>query len=262
MNALQRMCAVLALLAAAIPAGAAGSPEPRSETVPVEDGVPAVISVTAGEHFTHKLRVMPLIRVSNAPQMAAWCESEDGEFLTTLYITDRLATQSWRGAPADPTPTEEIRRPESLPVWAHRHGDVYADGLRVPTAEDPMPDAVTSATPQEGFEVRTLLPDGHDVVRVHFEVNHSADFNEAYPPDAAVESDAYSGGEWGSGQPALVYSGLVDLGAGNGPRTVKLMLRGHASPDGTSGRINEDLGGITTARHIVDSVRIRIVTSE
>lgn len=262
MKGTRTICAVLALLAAALPAGAAGSPEPRTETVPVSDGVPAVLSVSAGEHFTHRLRVMPLIRVKNAPQMAVWCETEDGEFLTTLYITDRLATQSWRGAPADPTPTDEIRRPESLPVWAHRHGEVYADGLHVPTAESPMPDAVTSATPQRGFEVRTMLPDGHDVVQVYFEVNHSADFNRVYPADARVGSSVYSGGEWGSGQPALVYSARVDLTDADAPGTVELALEGHASPDGSTGGIYGDLEGITTAREIVDHVGIRLSATD
>ncbi len=248
--------AVCAIIAFATPLFAGGSPEPRERTVPVDGGVPATISVTAGEHFTHKLRVMPLIRVSNAPQMVAWCETTDGEFLTTLFVTDRIATQSWRGAPADPTPTESIRRPESLPVWSHRRGEVYADGLPVPTRENPMPDAVTTATPKADFEMATRLPRGHERLVVYFEVNHSADFNEFFPAAAAATKANYSGGEWGSGQPALVYRAEVRMPDMNAGAPVALELVGHSSPDGSNGAIAGDLETITTAKEIVDSVRL------
>lgn len=220
-----------AIIAFTTPLFAGGSQEPRERTVPVDRGVPAAIQVTAGEHFTHKLRVMPLIRVSNAPQMAAWCETTDGEFLTTLFVTDRIATQSWRGAPADPAPAESIRRPESLPVWSHRRGEVYADGLPVPTREDPMPDAVTTPTP-------------------------TADFNDSFTAEAGETEANYSGGEWGSGQPAMVYRTEVHIRDIRDGHPAALELVGHSSPDGSTGEIIGDLGAITTAAEIVDSVRL------
>jgi hypothetical protein len=236
---------------------AGGSAETQPTTAPVDDGVPATIRVVEGEHFTHKLKIMPFIRVPNQPQMAVWCETPDGEFVATLFLTERLATQSWRGAPADPTPTDEIRRPESLPLWAHRHGEVYADGLRVPTEENPIADAVTSATPKSSFTVRTQLPAGYEELIVYFEVNHSADFNEVYRADDPEDAATYSGGKWGSGQPALVYRARLNLaGAGLGPTTFELI--GHSSPDGSSGGVREDLSPITTAGSIVERVEITV----
>lgn len=235
---------------------AAGSGEVDPKTRPVDAGVPATIRIAAGEHFTHELRIMPLIRVSNAPQMAAWCETTDGTFLATLFVTERLGTQGWRGAPADPTPTAEIRRPESLPVWAHRHGRVYADGLRVPTREQPAPDAVTAATPKEGFTLETLLPAGYDELVVFFEINHSADFNECFGADLPSDHPKYSGGPWGSGQPALVYRAHVSTA--EPPETTMLVLVGHASPDGSAGGIEPDLSEVTTARRIVSEVDITV----
>lgn len=249
-----------AIVAFTTPLFAGGSQEPRERTVPVDRGVPAAIQVTAGEHFTHKLRVMPLIRVSNAPQMAAWCETTDGEFLTTLFVTDRIATQSWRGAPADPAPTESIRRPESLPVWSHRRGEIYADGLPVPTRENPMPDAVTTATPKADFRMATLLPRGYETLVVYFEVNHSADFNDSFTAEADEREANYSGGEWGSGQPALVYRTEVHIPDIRDGQPVALELVGHSSPDGSTGAIAGDLETITTATEIVDSVRLMVGT--
>lgn len=253
---IRTLAVVSAVIALATPVFAGGSQEPRESTVPVDRGAPASIQVTAGEHFTHKLRVMPLIRVSNAPQMVAWCETTDGEFLTTLFVTDRIATQSWRGAPADPKPTEGIRRPESLPAWSHRRGEVYADGLPVPTRENPMPDAVTTATPTADFEMATLLPEGYETLVVCFEVNHSADFNEFYTAEAEETDATYSGGKWGSGQPALVYRGEVRIADARGKVSVPLELVGHSSPDGSTGALVENLETITTAKEIVDSVRL------
>ena len=249
---------VCAIIAFTTPVFAGGGQEPRERTVPVDEGVPASISVTAGEHFAHKLRVMPLIRVSNAPQMAAWCETTDGEFLTTLFVTDRIATQSWRGAPADPAPTESIRRPESLPVWSHRRGEIYADGLPVPTRENPMPDAVTTATPKADFRMATLLPRGHETLVVYFEVNHSADFNESFTAEAEETDENYSGGEWGSGQPALVYRTEVNMPDIRAGKPVALELVGYASADGSNGEITENLEPITTAERIVESVHLMV----
>ena len=227
-------------------------------------GIPVVLEVEEGEHFMHKMKLMLFIKVKNHPQMAAWCETPDGEFLSTLFITRRAGTQSWRGAPGDPTPKEDIRRKESLPVWAHRHGKTYADGLHLPTKEQPMPDAVSSATPKAGFSIETRLPEGHEEVWVYFEVNNSTDFNDTYGKDAKVDSEFYSGGPWGSGQPALVYGARVELSELIGAqgedtaRPVTLNLIGHSSPDGSTGKIYRETDGLTTALDIIDEIELRV----
>ena len=232
----------------------------RAEATTAEDaadgGVPIELTIREGEHFEHKLKIMPLVRVKNHPQMAVWCETTEGEFIATLFITESIATQSWRSAPGDSTPKEEIRRVESLPAWSHRHGNVYADGAPLPTDEEPMPDAVTAATPTTGFRIETRLPPGDGSVVVYVEVNNSADFNDAYPKDAVVGTPGYSGGPWGSGQPALVYAAEVDRArlASGSPTTLECI--GHSSPDGSSGEINRDLTGVTTAAQILDEVEI------
>jgi hypothetical protein len=227
------------------------------EGADTQSGIAVAVQVMPGEHFDHKMKIFPLINITNNPQMVLWAESAEGDFLGTLYITERIATQSWRGAPGDDTPKEEIRRPESLPVWAHRHGEVYSDGLLVPTREEPMADAVTGATPKGEFLVYTEIPAGHGEVLVYLEVNMSTDFNDAFPAEAPEGSPNYSGGEWGSGQPALVYRGRLVIGDGGRPRLpVELTLLGRSSPDGSTGEIFADLEGMTTAQEIVSAARL------
>lgn len=245
---------VLAAAAASLSAG--GAEESSIVTEPSTDGAPLTVGIAAGEEFMHRFQVMPLISVKNHPQMVLWCETPDGRFLRTLFITERIATATWRAAPADKTPAEEIRRAESLPVWTHRQTEVAG----LPTRESPMPDAVTGATPRESFVLRTRLPEGHKVVRLFFEVNSSTDFNEAYAKDARAGSPGYSGGPWGSGQPAVVFSALVDTETASA-EPVRLELTGRASADGTSGAIFEDLSGMTTALDIIEALYVTIESS-
>jgi hypothetical protein len=240
----------------AVAACASGSGEAPVTTDPTIDGVPLVMTVEAGEHYLHTMRIMPLVNVRNAPQMAAWTETRSGEFVETLFVTGRIARQEWRGAPGDSTPAEEIRRAEALPVWAHARNAGSDATMLLPTREAPAPDAVTAATPKRGFDVRTSVTDELESVVVYFEVNASTDFNAAYPKDARPGAAGYSGGEWGSGQPSLVYRGIVTPAR---PDTrVELELVGHGSPDGSDGEIHGDLGGITTALQIVDSVVVNV----
>ena len=121
-----------------------------------------------------------------------------------------------------------------------------------------MPDAVTTATPKADFRMATLLPRGYETLVVYFEVNHSADFNEFFPADADETDANYSGGEWGSGQPALVYRSEVHMPGIRDGQPVALELVGHSSPDGSTGEITEKLEPITTAREIIETARLMV----
>ena len=92
--------------------------------------------------------------------------------------------------------------------------------------------------------------------RVMIEVNHSIDWNDAYPENAEAGAANYSGGDEGSGQPALVYRTDVDMDSGH--KTFEANLIGHSSPDGTDGEIHHDMDGITSALTIVKRITIRV----
>jgi hypothetical protein len=211
--------------------------------------VALVVSIEEGEHFLHRMQIMPLVSVKNPPQMAVWAESIDGTFLGTVFVTHRGATGEWRRAPGDATLKNRIRRDEALPVWTHRRQ--VQGGSEI--------DGVTRATPKESFTVETSVPGDSGRVVIFLEVNSSTDFNDAYPVDAAAGEPGYSGGEWGSGQPSLIYRAEMDRSGTTGPRSFQ--LTGHGSPDGTDGLVYPDMSGITTARDILHSVTAELWSS-
>lgn len=210
-----------------------------------EAGVPAVISFETGPSFTHTFRIAGFIPVKTQPQIAVWVEDSDGKYIETLYVTRRSAVQDWRGG-------KTIRRPEALPCWSHRRGVRYSDGLFMPTSGNPLPDAVTSATPKEGFTIRTVLSAEREQVILFVEMNQSFDYNPSFPKNAKSGQPSYSGV---NGQPSAIYSG--EFTPGTESRDVELRLIGYGSPDGSDGVIRNDLSVLTTAKDMVKRITVR-----
>lgn len=207
------------------------------------------ILVEQGPEWLHDFPLFMGIRKKNPPQIAIWVEDTQGKYLATVYVSHKIATQSWQAAGGN-------RRKEALPHWCHSRGVRYSDGLYLPTQQEPLTDGISGATPRGSFDVR-LRPDAsltRFVVKV--EVNHSTDFNAAYPASAKKGDPGWSGGKHGSGQPAVVYAAEVDLNAGQ--RDFEALPIGHSSPDGTSGDVEADMSALTTALRIVERITIRL----
>jgi len=219
-------------------------------------GKSLTVDLEQGEHYIHKMKILPLITIKSPPQIAVWLEDSKGNYVETLFVSRKTATQKWSKAPKDKTPKDKIRRQESLPYWAHARGVQYADGLYLPTKEEPLPDSITSASPKGDFILNTKMAEDLKQFRILVEINASLDFNEYYPEDAGMEDDNYSGGEWGSGQPALIYSAEIDLHRAG--QNYALQPIGHSSPDGSNGNIYQDLTGLTTARDLVREITVAI----
>lgn len=205
------------------------------------------ITVEQGDAWLHDFPVFMGIKKKNPPQIAVWIEDPEGNYLATIYASHKIATRSWQAAGGN-------RRREALPHWCHRRGVQYPDGLYLPTKEEPLTDGISGATPRGSFGLK-LCPDGgltRFVVKV--EVNHSTDFNEAYPESAKAGEPGYSGGRHGSGQPAVVYAADVDLSSG--ATEFVAVLVGCSSPDGTSGEVSADVSGLTTALRIVKRITV------
>ena len=227
-----------------------------------------VISVKEGAHWRHSFRVMWLLKVTNQPQMAFWLEDVDGNYLSTLYITNRTALQDWRSSPGEKK--NKIRRPSSLPVWTHQH---QAGGLMVEATcsschnlhnakeknIDPNSElaAITGATPKTGFTREWQIPadvrPGKYIIKA--EINHSKDFNNSFKEDAKDNDKNYSGGKWGSGQPSVVWQGELQIG--NAPSQNSLKKIGHGHPAGKDGKIYSDSGTLDTALDIVESIVVK-----
>ena len=199
------------------------------ELVEYEKGSVEIV-VERGDAWLHDFPLFLGIKRKNPPQIAVWIEDAQGRYLSTVYASSKIATQSWLAQ--------------------------YADGLYLPTKSEPLADGISGATPRGSFDLKLSPGAGLDRFVVKVEVNHSTDFNETYPESAKEGEPGYSGGRHGSGQPAVVYAADVDLSSGR--EQFEAVLVGHSSPDGSSGGIDPDISGLTSALRIVERITIRV----
>ena len=204
------------------------------------------VTVTPGSTWTSKVMV-GVFPLTKAPQYAAWVETADGAYVGTVLVSASASRGKWKGSPKG-------GRPDALPVWFHAAGvdPALSRGKAADSTASYGVDAATSATPDAeataavSGSLQSLVPGTEYVVR--FEINHSFDYNDAWPKSAKKGTPGYSGV---NGQPSLVYEGRFVAGSN---ASVSLSLMGHGSLDGTDGSINRDLSGITSAREIVKAV--------
>lgn len=220
----------------------------QKELMEYEQG-DVLVHIEEGKGWLHDFPLFLGIKKKNSPQIAIWIEDTAGCYLSAIYVTHKIATQSWQQA-------GDNRRQEALPHWCYSRGVKYADGLYLPTKDRPLTDGISGATPRGSFDVRICPKEALNVFVVKVEINHSTDFNDSYPKSARKGEADYSGGREGSGQPALVYAARVDLSSGQ--RSFDAVLTGHSSPDGSSGEISTDLSGLTTALSIVKRITVNI----
>lgn len=207
------------------------------------------ISMEQGDAWLHDFPLFLGIKKKNPPQIAVWMEDLSGKYLSTVYVTHKIATQSWQAAGKN-------RRKEALPHWCHSRGVKYEDGLFLPTKKEPLTDGISGATPRGSFDVKVTPVSYLKQFVVKVEINHSTDFNEHYPESAKEGDSNYSGGKKGSGQPAVIYAAQIDLTSGK--KEFKARLLGHSSPDGSDGYIYEGVSTLTTALQIVKQITIHL----
>ena len=223
---------VLALLITALSSGVSGACAMTPLSAETGD---VLIRVEAGNGWLHRFSLFQ----KNPPQIALWMETEEGNFAGTLFVSRKTATGKWLFNGGNP-------RPEALPVWMARKDSTAIDGV---TGATPVSSIDIALTPKPGVSPRRFV--------LFAEVNHSTDFNDAFPKNAEKGSPGYSGGEGGSGQPSLVYRCVVDLDAADSDS--QFILVGHGSPDGSSGDIYADLSEITGALDIVKSISAEVI---
>ncbi len=188
------------------------------------------LSVESGEHWQGSMKIL-FFSVKKNPQMAAWIEDEDGNYISTISVTERSAKKNWMGAPKE-------GRPESLPVWNHRLPDSVTDDDLDVISSASAKDSVTKSVDE------TSLIYGK-VYHIYLEINHSFDYNDYYTEENSGVN----------GQPSLVYHASFSAGQ---PGKINLVPEGHGSLDGSSGTIDGDLESITSALHIIDSAWIDV----
>nr|WP_129735455.1 hypothetical protein [Parabacteroides goldsteinii] len=207
------------------------------------------ITVEKGDSWLHDFPLFLGISKKNPPQIAIWLEDTKGNYLSTVYVTHKIATQTWLASGKN-------RRKEALPHWCYSRGVEYEDGLYLPTKKSPFTDGLTGATPHSGFDVKVHPGNELKQFRVKIEINHSTDFNDNYPKSAKEGDSNYSGGKEGSGQPAVIYAIDIDLASGRKEYTAELI--GHSSADGSDGAIYPDTSSLTTALQIIKQITITV----
>lgn len=98
------------------------------------------VCIVQGSEWLHDFPLFIGIKKKNPPQIAIWLEDTEGKYLSTIYVTRKIATQSWQGAGRN-------RRKEALPHWCYSQGIKYDDGLYLPTKDKPFVDGISGATP-------------------------------------------------------------------------------------------------------------------
>ena len=110
------------------------------------------ISIEKGEEWLHNFPLFLGINIKNPPQIAIWTEDMEGNYLSTVYVTHKIATQSWQASGGN-------RRKEALPHWCYQRGIQYEDGLYLPSKKEPLTDGISGATPKGSFNVK-MSPTG------------------------------------------------------------------------------------------------------
>lgn len=227
-----------------------------------EQGPEVMIALRAGSAYESEPQpifpgiMLPGLTYRSTPQVAFWLEDATGNYLQTLYVTEKISNSSFGSLSG-----ELQRRPEALPYWSHKQGARSSDGLMIPDIGATEFDGVTAATPTGHYDVNSVLSASSAVeeVKILMEINRSYDFNATYHPDRFPNDPVYSG-SGSSGQPSLIYRVAIDLqavDAGNAQTSVmELVGRGHHS--GANGELYADLQGIDTALALIEYVVVTV----
>jgi hypothetical protein len=188
----------------------------------------------------------------NHPTFSFWIEDIEENYIETLLVTKYVGTGffghgslgegKWDSKPG---PAE---RPATLPYWLHKYSK-QVGGRLLPTPENPVPDAITSATPNGDFILETVVKSKLPrKFRLMMEINQTWDWNEywnnsLYPDDFNYKTSC---------QPALVYAVIIDCDQPQ--KEYYLNPVGHSHFSGKDGSLFTDLSTLTTAKDIVNKV--------
>jgi len=196
-------------------------------------------------------------KAHNHPTFAFWIEDLDGKYIQTLFVTQYIATGTYAHGQLEPGKWNDVEgsaeRPASLPYWLHKRNVKNRKGTLLPTADEPVPDACTAATPKSDFILNTKadaqLP---KKFRLLMEINQPWDSNAFWNNAKYPESWDYRA----SLQPALVYATTIDLE--NGGNEYWLNPVGHSHWTGEDGKLYTDITSITTAKEIVEQIIVKL----
>jgi hypothetical protein len=202
-------------------------------------GVPVKFTFTRGPSFGSIVTFGPA-KIRITPQIAIWVEDSLHTFRHNIYVTRCFAKQQWRGINEHPDSTY---RTSSFPFWL---GRLKAVSMPYPTASHPLPDAVSSATPQGSFTIETTIDSSITAGTIWCEFNSSFDANEVWKAQGAEKYN---------GQPSLIY--VCDFNLADA-KSITLTCKGHGGTTGADHRLYNDENGIISAKQIFSSITVEI----
>lgn len=230
--------------------GCASSPKTQPQekpdiisTHPFPNGIPITINFEKGEEFYHPLIVF-------------WLEDDKGQYIETLYASQSIATGTFMyGVPEGKKWKQgERRKPASLPYWGHRRGIKAPDGLFLPTPQNPLPDAITGATPTNSFTINTKVEADTEYVKIFMEINQTWDWNHYWHNNLYPDDNDYKT----SCQPSLVY--MVKIKLSESGSTHEMFPIGYSHPSGKTGELFPDISNHTTALKIAKRITVTVGT--
>lgn len=234
---------------------------------------------SAGDWIVLDLRKGPYF---DWPQYAIWLETLEGELIQPLYVTNKLATNSFENRVTlkdksvvlttnpslasdraweetfdfvhEPDTATTRFRPESLPVFLHKIAEARE---KLATSSEVLKlDGYSGATLTENFLLRTRTESPmRRPYKLRLEINQSFDFNEYYSTNRFPDDPVYSGNGF-SAQPSVVYEAIIDPESAQ--QFYPMQLVGHGHHSGRDGVSYEDLSNLTTALEIVDRVIVEV----
>jgi len=216
-----------------------------------EDDLKLTIDVLRAEHYWH-------------PQMAIWTEDMRGNYLQTLFVSKATANglffggrskENFKDFDAKKKLSGDYRRVNALPIWSHKRGVQYEDGLYVPTNDDPLSDAISGATITDNFILKTST-NSTSVFKLKIELNVAFDDNEYYSEYDFPDDEIFHNGTGQLGQPSIVFDTQIDMKDGKNYYLMELIGHGHRS--GQTGELFEELNTLTTAKQIVERIIVGV----
>jgi len=191
----------------------------------------------------------------NHPTFAVWIEDMDENYIETLFVTKSLANGVFEHGEYEKGKWKKssgaVSRPATLPYWLHKYSNTKIEGASLPSPENPLPDAITGATPLKNFNLETKTENVENKkFRILVEVNQTWDFNEHWTSSRFPDNFEYKT----SCQPALVYAVTIDRQAAD--KQYFLNPIGHSHYDGSDGRLYTDLSSFTTALEIFEKIYV------
>jgi len=216
-------------------------------------GTDLSLEITSGKHFWY-------------PQISVWIEDLNDNYIETLFITKATAKGNfYLGRTKDNFKEfdkesgfekNSIARVDALPYWSHKRNHEYRDGFFTPHNLNPMPDAISGATPSGNFIINTSTSKKTQAFKIMLEINVAFDDNEYFSEYDFPNDSIYHSGTGQLGQPSLIYQAIVDTNDSNSYYVLKPIGHGHHS--GLNGKLHTDLSTLTTALKIIERIIVKI----